>query len=129
LLEAQIDPIFTPPWNRCTAATGSAVLAAGLSVLSSESHATRLAAHGLAEVPVSVDWFARGRGTRLTRGELGSRLAERARPGGSVGVLLHHALMDAAERADLGALLALLTRADTARVATIAELAPAGVVR
>src|SRR5918999_1078613 len=39
LLGLRLDPIFTPPWNRCTAATGRCAAALGLTVLSREARA------------------------------------------------------------------------------------------
>ena len=70
-----IEPVFTPPWNRCSADTADAVLAAGHRVLSRDVSAGRLDRPGLAEVPVSIDWSSRasrhpgrpGRGDRRRR--------------------------------------------------------------
>ena len=39
LLGARVDPIFTPPWNRCTADTGRCLAALGFEVLSREARA------------------------------------------------------------------------------------------
>jgi peptidoglycan/xylan/chitin deacetylase (PgdA/CDA1 family) len=103
------DPIFTPPWNRCTATTIECLRDAGVTVLSRDVTAAPLPPHGLVELPVSIDWFARRKGVRLTRDELGDALAEAAALQGPVGVMLHHAIMDKDERDRLGELLALLT--------------------
>ena len=120
LLEGQLDPIFTPPWNRCTPATGCALAAAGLRVLSRESRAPALGVDSLDELPVHVDWFAHRKGVRLTRAELGERLAAEVRSGGPVGVMLHHAVMDADDRRAVDELLDVLTR--DARLVRMAEL-------
>jgi hypothetical protein len=72
LVEGPVDPIFTPPWNRCT-------------------HAT---------------------------------IAAEARSGGPVGVMLHHACMDAAERRRLAELLVVLTGHSRARLVRMATLVP-----
>ena len=110
LLEAPLDPIFTPPWNRCTEATGTALVGAGIRVLSRESGAPRLEIGGLEELPVRVDWFAHRKGTRLTPNELGGRLATEVRRGVPVGVMFHHALMDGRERRRVDELLDVLSR-------------------
>ena len=71
LLGARVDPIFTPPWNRCTAETGRCLAELGFEVLSRESRAAPLGVPGLRELPVSVDWFAHRHGERLSPAELG----------------------------------------------------------
>jgi hypothetical protein len=126
LLELEPDPIFTPPWNRCTAETGRAVLRAGLRVLSTESRAPALGLDELIELPVTVDWLAHRRGTRLAPAEIGVVLAADARAAGSVGVMLHHAVMGESEREGVADLLELLARADGASFATMTELSLAG---
>ena len=52
-----IEPVFTPPWNRCTAVTAEVLADAGFAVLSRDSTATPLPDARVAEVPVTVDWF------------------------------------------------------------------------
>jgi hypothetical protein len=110
LLEAPLDPIFTPPWNRCTIATGRALVSAGHRVLSRESRAPALEVRGLAELPIHIDWFAQRKGVRLMRPELAVAIAEQARRGGPVGIMLHHAMMDGAERDGVSELLAVLAK-------------------
>ena len=123
LLGDRVDPIFTPPWNRCTADTGHAVLAAGLRVLSREARAAPLGIAGLAELPVHVDWFAHRHGTRLAPDELGARLGAAIAAGGPVGLMLHHALMDDGELRRADELLRLLAGHEAARPARMIELA------
>ena len=120
LLGGPIDPIFTPPWNRCTRATAYALADAGLRVLSRESRAAALGVDGVEELPVHVDWLAGRKGVRLSRAELGERLAAQARAGGPVGVMLHHAVMDADDRRGVDQLLGVLTRG--ARLVRMTEL-------
>jgi hypothetical protein len=105
---ALLQPIFTPPWNRCTLDTGACLVDLGVGTLSRDVGAGRLAMPGLRELPVDVDWGA-GRFTRTTPELLGAALASRAREGGPVGVMLHHAAMDGAQRRAVDALLELLT--------------------
>jgi len=103
-----VQPIFTPPWNRCTADTGACLAELGFAVLSREARAEPLAVPGLRELPVRVDWFAHRHGARLTPAELAERLAGEIRAGGPLGVMFHHALMDAGEMERAAELLTLL---------------------
>jgi len=50
-----LQPIFTPPWNRCTATTGEALVELGVAALSRDRSAGRLDLPGLAELPICVD--------------------------------------------------------------------------
>ncbi len=116
--------IFTPPWNRCTGATGEALRAAGFRVLSRDATARPLGGAGLYELPVRVDWFARRKGVRLRLEELGASLAERVNDVTSpVGVMFHHELMDGVELTRTGELLALLSAHPSARCRLMSALA------
>jgi peptidoglycan/xylan/chitin deacetylase (PgdA/CDA1 family) len=124
LLGAPLDPIFTPPWNRCTETTGRALVDTGVPVLSRESRAAPLGVRGLAELSIHVDWFARRRGVRVTRAELGEAIAAAAGAGGPVGIMLHHADMDGGDRRLVAELLGLLSgRARLVRMADLARVA------
>lgn len=118
--------IFTPPWNRCTEATGEALRAAGFRVLSRDATARPLGVAGLYELPVRVDWFARRKGVRLSLPELGASLAEAVNAASSpVGVMFHHELMNDGELSRTGELLALLSAHPSARCRLMSALAPA----
>jgi predicted deacetylase len=97
-----VDPIFTPPWNRCTATTGRCLLKLGFRVLSRESRAEPLGVGGLSELPVAIDWV------RLAPHDIAARLAAAIDHGGPVGVMFHHAEMDRADRQRAGELLKVL---------------------
>jgi peptidoglycan/xylan/chitin deacetylase (PgdA/CDA1 family) len=88
LLGDRVDPIFTPPWNRCTPDTGTALAELGFRVLSRESRAEPLGMPGLSELPVHIDWV------RLAPLELGARIAGAIQSGGPVGLMFHHAVME-----------------------------------
>jgi hypothetical protein len=118
-----VEPVFTPPWNRCTSDTTAAVAAAGLQVLSRDVTAAPLDPYGLVEVPVTIDWFAHRKGVRLTLAELGERIAANVAAGGPVGVMLHHAITDDDELAAVGELLTLVAGHDRASPTTIMEVA------
>ena len=80
-----VDPIFTPPWNRCTRDTGVCLADLGFAVLSRESRAEPFGVPGLLELPVSLDWC------RLAPDAFARGFAAAAAP---VGVMFHHAEMD-----------------------------------
>ena len=123
LLGDAFDPIFTPPWNRCTRDTAQSAADLGFRVLSREASYERFGVDGLAEVPVHVDWFAKRKGEPLTREQVGERLAEHVDDGGPVGVMFHHAPMDDGEMAAAEELLALLATHPNCRFSSILALA------
>ncbi|MEA2320062.1 MAG: hypothetical protein QOD44_4251 [Solirubrobacteraceae bacterium] len=122
LLGERADPIFTPPWNRCTAETGACLAELGFAALSREAKAAPLQVPGLCELPVSVDWFAHDHGTRLAPSALGERIARAIGVGRPVGVMFHHAVMDGAEMRRAAELLGLLAGHDRVRPARMMEL-------
>ena len=115
LLGPAVDPIFTPPWNRCTDITAKYLSELGFELLSREARAEPLAVSGLRELPVHVDWLKRRDGRRLPRAGVARIAAAAVKRGGPVGVMLHHAAMDEGERAAAWELLALLAGHDGAR--------------
>ena len=109
---ARIDPIFTPPWNRCGAATPELLAGLGFAALSRSRGAP--AQQALPELPVDVDWCKQRRLAAL-QGEDGSErigleLARRVAAGGPVGLMLHHAEMNALDLGMLDTVLAATRR-------------------
>jgi hypothetical protein len=129
MLGARVDPIFTPPWNRCTAATGHCLAELGFDVLSREARASPLGVPGLRELPVSVDWFAHRHGERLGASELGARIARAIESGAPLGVMFHHAVMDAGDMRRAGELLGAIAGHERARPMLMLEAASAGAAR
>jgi hypothetical protein len=117
LLGDRVDPIFTPPWNRCTTATGRCLVELGFEVLSRESRAEPLGLAGLRELPVHVDFV------RLAPEDLAVRAAATIRAGGPLGVMLHHEVMDAAAMRRAGELARLVAAHPGARPVRMIELA------
>jgi predicted deacetylase len=93
LLGTAVEPIFTPPWNRCTEATGNCLTELGFEILSREASAPRLDAPGLRELPVSVDLLKRRNGARIPVEQIAAIAAAAVKRGGPLGVMLHHAEM------------------------------------
>ena len=123
LLGDVLDPIFTPPWNRCTTDTGAVLAELGIGVLSRDVTVKPLGVPGLAELPVQVDWFAHSKGRRLDRHELGALLAARASGPTPMGVMLHHAVMDDEELVGVAELLQVLTDHDQVRLRSMTAVA------
>ena len=122
LLGPIVEPIFTPPWNRCTADTGRCLADLGYRALSREARADPLGVAGLRELPVRVDWFAHRHQVRLSPDELAVRLAEAVGGGGPAGVMFHHAAMDRADMRRAGDLLSLVAGHEHARPVAMATL-------
>lgn len=128
LLGEGAESIFTPPWNRCTRATAECLSELGFRALSTGPGAEPFGVPGLAELPVTIDWFAHRHGVRLTRPELGEQLARAVEEQGAgasarpVGVMFHHAVMDVGELHAAGELLALLAGHRRARCRSMGEL-------
>jgi peptidoglycan/xylan/chitin deacetylase (PgdA/CDA1 family) len=124
-----VDPIFTPPWNRCTRATVGLLAANAYRVLSRDDGATPLETGGLAELPIAVDWqkqMAQTPNGSLPGPALGPAIARVAAKGSPVGIMLHHAVTTDGGLAALAALLDLLARHDKARCLTMMDCAEAG---
>jgi hypothetical protein len=119
----RVDPVFTPPWNRCVPAIADILVPFELKVLSRDSTAPRLDRPDLVETPVTVDWFGHRKGIRLTRAELGDAIAESIRRDEAVGVMLHHAVTDEADLAGIDDLLALVAGHEHAHPSTIMAVA------
>jgi predicted glycosyltransferase/predicted deacetylase len=125
LLGSAPDPIFTPPWNRCTAETARCLAELGFQVLSRDSHAAPFEDSGLCELPIAVDWFAHRKKVRLERMEWGKILATKLESEASVGIMLHHAVMGAEEMQALAQLLSVMASHPNAKCHTMQALAMA----
>ena len=92
------DPIFTPPWNRCSADTPAVLAQLGFAALSRDCTASPLPAAGLRELPVHVDWQRRRDGAPLPPAAFAAYV-ERALVAAPVcGLMLHHATITTDER-------------------------------
>ena len=119
LFGGQLDSLFTPPWNRCTAATGTALVNAGITGLSRDRLADGLSVAGLIECPITIDWSARPRhkgGLAAWALRCARAITDAENP---FGILVHHLVSDEEEREQLGGLLNLLGNHDQVRPITM----------
>jgi len=106
----RLQPIFTPPWNRCAPYTPGLLAEQGFVALSRDRGAP--AQQALPELPVDIDWsrqYREGGATAAARA-LALALHERAADGAPLGLMLHHAVMAPDELALLGGWLGRLER-------------------
>lgn len=128
-LGPHVRPIFTPPWNRCTAVTGHCLVACGFRSVSRDASAAPLEILQLYELPVRVDWFAQRKGVRLPRAAVGTLLAHAVHRPGPVGIMFHHTLMDADERQAASELLAVLAAHPQAQCSPMLALVADAIVK
>ncbi len=124
-----VDPVFTPPWNRCTAVTADVLAGLGWRVLSRDHTAEPFGRADLAEIPVTFDWFGRSGGCPWGPTERAERIAScLAGDDDPTGIMLHHAVTDDDDLAAIDQLFALLAAHPAVVTMSIPELvaAPAG---
>ncbi len=118
-----VPAIFTPPWNRCAPWTAEVLRDLGFAVLSRDLSAGMAGVPGLVELPVTVDWFGNRKKVPLDQTARGELLAAMAGGQAPVGLMLHHEVMSAQDRTDVGALLALVKAHPAASAAHLDRLA------
>ena len=95
---SQVEPVFTPPWNRCTNDTVAALKALDMRYLSRIIGSTPIDAL-LPELPVTVDWLKKRKGERLSTVELIEYICGLFDTGDeTIGIMLHHEHMDQQNR-------------------------------
>jgi len=98
-LESSAEPIFTPPWNRCTTATKRALEQLGFRALSRITGSEPLSGN-LVELPVAVDWLKKKHGVRLEAEDIILQITTQFKSEQPViGIMLHHEHMDRENRA------------------------------
>ncbi len=116
-----IDPIFTPPWNRCSPVTAKCLKSLEFKILSRDITAEPISLPGLQEVPVHIDWFRKRKGIRLTRHQLAQSIAGAIESRDPVGIMLHHEPMNAEDFEALDHLLVLLAGSKSIRCRLMRE--------
>jgi predicted deacetylase len=125
---AALDAIFTPPWNRVSQHTIDCLIPLGFAALSRDAGTMPLNTRGLSEINVALDWQKK----RSTDGStdvlgkaLASCIADSAASGQPIGIMLHHAVMDDADRENVSVLLRTLSHHQNAQAALMRNLVPA----
>jgi hypothetical protein len=132
LLGDRLEPIFTPPWNRCTAATVRCLAELDFELLSRDSSASAFDDEPIAELPVSLDWTGRSganAGAEAWGQTIARAVQDAERP---VGLMLHHAVMSRTDLDLVAELLDVLTPHPAIALSTMRALgaarAPRGVM-
>jgi hypothetical protein len=120
MFEQWLDPIFTPPWNRCSITTPELLAELGYSALSRDRSAP--IQNALPELRVDIDWCKLRKLNGNGADRIGFELAQRIGMGAPVGLMLHHAEMDAEDLKLLTVLLAALRKHSRARFVPMREL-------
>lgn len=118
-----VRPIFTPPWNRCNQETIQALLDTDIRILSRDRTAQPLSLGALTEVPVRVDWLKRRQGARLNGVEFTNYLTEAIETNDTLGIMLHHAEMDLADRVEVLRLIDVLASTDLVEFVSLEQVA------
>jgi uncharacterized protein DUF2334 len=85
---AAFSLVFTPPWNRCTAETLTALDRLGYQGFSGFRSATQVSGYGFHDVSVTLDF------QRWKYDELVCELIKQSHDLDTIGIMLHHKLMD-----------------------------------
>lgn len=93
LLGEALDPIFTPPWNRCTQATVTCLEELEFRLLSRNDGAASLASSRLKQIPVTVDWSRFLKASTMPLPELAEAITSSLLNHELTGIMLHHADM------------------------------------
>ena len=106
MFEHRLDAIFTPPWNRCSITTPTLLAELGYCALSRDRSAPTQ--NALPELRVDVDWSKQHKFDGNGADRIGFELAQRIGMGAPIGLMLHHAEMDAEDLILLSTLLKVL---------------------
>ena len=108
LLGNALDPIFTPPWNRCMQETLECLEELDFRLLSRDVTAVELGSTMLQQIPVNIDWSGMLKISPNPLPELGHAIANNFKKNKLTGIMLHHADMDDQTLKPLAELLAIL---------------------
>lgn len=116
------DSVFTPPWNRCNQNTVDVLLECGFEILSRDNTAQSLDTGSLQELPISIDWLKKRKGTRLSvpafLEDSNSHIVQNQR----IGIMLHHEMMDEADIDLFSAFVSALSACPKARFQSMTQL-------
>ncbi len=119
-----VDPVFTPPWNRCTADTIEVLHGLGFLAVSRIKGSRVVSSGPLRQIDVCIDWFKKRRGERMTWSQFCDYCASQFVQQDSVGIMLHHEHMDADELLRFSAFAAMLKSQPSIRFHSMADRLP-----
>ena len=117
-----VEPIFTPPWNRCTSSTCAALAGLNFAGISRVAGSSEIDCHGLVDVSIAVDWQKSRAGVRLSRPDFFQYANRRFAEHDVVGVMLHHELMDDEELAFFTAFLEALQKSSNVEFRSMIQI-------
>ncbi|WP_051305787.1 DUF2334 domain-containing protein [Desulfogranum mediterraneum] len=108
ILGSNLQPFFTPPWNRCSAATMEGLVRLRFRAISRTATAQPAAPPALPDIPVNIDLHTRKLKEDVDPWDQFYAEIATAAADGRMGFMLHHQLMNRQAAAFLCLLLALL---------------------
>jgi predicted deacetylase len=116
-------PAFTPPWNRCTTATFKALDELGFQIFSKDRGKEAVNGYRFREISTTIDLYRwKGGATMKEPEEIVSSLIDQIQDARTIGLLLHHKVMDAHAFRFLDHLLQELSRSTIVRFHTFQSL-------
>lgn len=94
-----LDPLFTPPWNRCAEVTANLLIKLNFRALSRNHTASSFNLKALPEIPVTIDWSGVLARSSNSWAALEQAISSKLSDDGCqrLGIMLHHAVMDIKE--------------------------------
>lgn len=116
-------PVFIPPWNRCTEETHRALDQLGFRALSAKRGGSVVTGYRFEEISITLDLYRWKDGARLKSPEeiVDDLIAQLSRQQ-TIGMMLHHKMMDERAISFLGSLLDTLASHPTVRFHTFQSL-------
>ena len=122
-----VEPIFTPPWNRCSADTARILSKLGYRGLSCITGSDSVEHGNALRIDVCIDWFKKKNGIRLSWPEFCAYVQKQLIKNRNVGVMLHHEHMDSKELAQLSQFIEMLNNLPQVNFCSMQELCDAAV--
>ncbi len=123
-------PVFTPPWNRCTEETYRTLDQLGFEALSIDNGKPPISGYGFREISVTFDLYRwKGEPAMKSPESVFSELAIQVNYLDTIGIMLHHKVMDAAAFSFLEQLLETLSNCPNVRFHTFQGLLRGSVPR
>ena len=115
--------VFTPPWNRCTEETYRALDQLGFEALSKDNGKPPISGYGFREISVTFDLYCwKGEPAMKSPENVFGELANQVGELDTIGIMLHHKVMDAAAFAFLEQLIESLRACPNVQFQTIQSL-------